>query len=216
MTTTLRLRAVLGVNKTRINPLIARAQGMHDGMAADTATYSAPIPTLAAFQTLIQNLSAAQQEVATRVKGAVAMRTVQRNILFTAMGTELMYIQSIADAFPSRAEAIIVNGGLVVAQTAVHTKAIIVLGLTKQPGTVTCNANVGLLVGTGTTKPSQSRFFNWGYTLDGKTFIAMPSTSTGKTTIQNLPLLTTVGVRVNLNNSEGPGEWSQVVTILVH
>ena len=55
------------------------------------------------------------------------------------------------------------------------------------------------------------------YTLDGgRTFVTAPSTTTGKTTLVNLPSLTVVGVRVNLNLREGPGEWSPVVTIVVH
>ena len=218
MTTTLRARAVYGVSKNKIAPLIARAQSMHDGMAADTATYTAPNPLLPAFQSLIQNLGIAEQAVKARAAGAALVRNVQRDILFTAMGTELAYIQSLADASASASHAasIIVNAGLVVAKVPAHTKGVIVLALTKQPGTVTCDANVGLLVGAGAKKPNESRFFNWSYTVDGKTFITMPPTPTGKTTIQNIPLFTTVGVRVNLNNSEGPGEWSQVVSILVH
>ena len=59
--------------------------------------------------------------------------------------------------------------------------------------------------------------FYWEYTLDGgKTFVSMPSTPTGKTMLLGMALLTTVGVRVSLTNSEGPGAWSQVATILVH
>ena len=66
-------------------------------------------------------------------------------------------------------------------------------------------------------KPTQSVFFNWSYTLDGaKSFVNLPPTTIGRTTLQNLTPLTTVGVRVNLNGLDGPGEWSQVVYLVVH
>jgi hypothetical protein len=107
--------------------------------------------------------------------------------------------------------------GLVVASSSARTKALLTLRAGKQSGSVICDANVGLLVSAGTTKPSQSRLFNWEYTLDGgKTFLAMPPTPTGKTSLQNLTPLTMVGVRVNVNFTDGPAAWSQVVAILVH
>jgi hypothetical protein len=56
------------------------------------------------------------------------------------------------------------------------------------------------------------RYFNWQYTFDGgKSFVPMPSTTRSKSLLQGLTPLTTVGVRVSMTNSEGPGEWSQVV-----
>jgi hypothetical protein len=217
MTTTKRARAILGVDKKKVGPVQTRAQAMYNGMEADKVTYAAANPPLPAFLTLIQNLASSQQVVPTRVTGAAALRNEQRALLITGMESELMFVQGLADASPSRAVSIIQNAGLVVAATPAHVKLLLTLALTKQPGSVACDANVGLLVGARAAKPSQRRFFNWGYTLDGgKTFVAAPSTPTGKTTIGNLPLLTMVGVRVNLNNMSGPGEWSQVVTILVH
>ena len=37
-----------------------------------------------------------------------------------------------------------------------------------------------------------------------------------KTMIANLTPLTMVGFRVSVNGVNGPGEWSQLVTVLVH
>jgi hypothetical protein len=164
-----RPRAILAVNKNNIGAVTTRAQTMCNGIEADKVTYAAPQPPMAAFQILIQNLSTAQQLVKTRVAGATAARNVQRDLLFTAMGSELIYVQGLADASatPARAISIIQNAGLVVAQVPVHVKVPLALALGKQPGSVVCDANVSLLIGAGTAKPSQSRFFNWSYTLDG-------------------------------------------------
>jgi hypothetical protein len=132
------------------------------------------------------------------------------------MQIERMFIQALADANPSHAEALITNGGLVVAAPPGYTKDLLTLRNGKQSGTVTCEANVKLLVGTGAKHPHESRYFNWEQTLDGgKTFTTLLSTTRGKTLIQGLTPLTTVGVRVSMTNSEGAGEWSQIVSILV-
>jgi hypothetical protein len=212
-----RVRAVFGEDFTKILSMLTRAQGMHDGMAADTATYSAPNPTLSVFQGLITNLDTAQQATTLRTKGAAAARNVHRGLLLTAMESERMYIQTLADANPSRAVVLIENAGLVVARPAVHEKALLTLRQGKQSGTVICEANVHLLKSALTLRPTQYVFFNWSYTVDGgKSFINLPPTTTGRTTITNLTPLTTVGVRVNLNALDGPGEWSQVVYLLVH
>jgi hypothetical protein len=210
-------RPSLGVLKTDIPHLIPRAQSMHDGMAADLATYANANPPLPAFQTLILNVSAAQQVVKTRVVGAAAKRNTQRDLLFTAMGTQCAYIRSLAAASPGNAVALIQNAGLLVVEfTPIH-KPLLGLKLGKQSGVVLATANVGLLLAAASSlKPYGSRFFNWQSTIDGgKTMVNLPTTPTGKTTISNLPPLTTLGVRVSLTNGEGPGPWSQLVTILV-
>jgi hypothetical protein len=212
-----RIRAILDVNRTEYPAVIVRGQTMHDKMDADTATYAAPSPLLPAFLTLIQSAAACQQAVSARASGTTAARDVAIGLLITAMESERMYVQSLADASPSRAVLIIENAGLVVAGVPLHPKAILSLSTTGQPsGCVACEANVALLVGAGSKMPTQSRFYNWEYTVDGaKTFIAAPPTSRARTVLQNLTPLTMVGVRVNLNNSDGPGPWSQVVSILV-
>jgi hypothetical protein len=211
-----RVRGILGVSRFDVPAVLNRSMAMYNGFAGDPATYASPTLALPAFLVLIQNATAAQQLALLRGKGAAGARDVQRDLLLTGMEIERMFVQALADATPSRAVSLIENAGLLVAPFPVHNKAMLTLGNGNPSGTVTCSANIGLLVGAGATMPHQGRFFNWEYTLDGsKTFVAMPPTSRSKTSISNLTPLTMVGVRVNLNNSEGPGPWSQVVTILV-
>jgi hypothetical protein len=216
MATLQRIRCVLGVYRLDTPAVLVRGQTMHDGLGADVATYAAPNPPLPAFQALIQSCAAAQQLAQLRGTGAAAERDVQRSLLLTGMETQRMYVQSLADAMPLRAVALIQNAGLIVAEPPVHHKAILTLRLGKQSGSVDCDANVRLLVGAGTPQPTQNKFFNWEYTVDGgKTFIALLPTTRAKVTIPNLTPLATVGVRVNLNNATGPGEWTHLVSILV-
>jgi len=211
-----RLRAVYGGDMNKIVLIQGRALAMHDGINGDPGTYLNPPVSMPAFLTLIQNLGTSQQQVKTRVIGATENREVHRGLLLTAMDLERTFVQALSDANPSRAGALITNAGLVIAGTGVHTKPLLTVRNGKQSGILTCDANVGLLVGTGAKHPNENRYFNWSYTLDGsKTFISAPSTTRGKTVISGLTPLTMVGVRVSLTNSEGPGEWSQVVTKLV-
>ena len=214
---TRRIRAVFGFDRHQYVKMLACAHRMHDGMAGDTATYTAPNPALPAFLTLIQNAEVAQLAVRSRTVGAAATRDAQCALLFTGMESELSFIQGLADASPGRGIAIIQNVGLRVRGFRNHPKAPLTLRNGALSGTVVCDANVGLLVAAaGPLKPHQQRFFNWEYTLDGgKTFQTAPSTPKGKTMISGLTPLTTVGVRVSMTNGVGQGDWSQVVTILV-
>jgi hypothetical protein len=216
MTIARRYRVTMDVEKTDVPKVITRAQLNYNGMNNDKVTYASPNPALPAYLILINNVVSAEQQVKTRVIGAAATRNIQRDVLYTAMQSQRMYVQSLADASPELAVALIQNAGFIVGDPQLHAKPLLGLKLGKLSGTVIATANVGLLVaGAQLAKPNAFRFFNWQSTLDGKTFANLPSTTKGTTTLTNLTPLTTVGVRVNLNTDDGPGEWSQVVYILV-
>jgi hypothetical protein len=216
MTTLCRIRGVLGINKNRVPGVLTRAQMMFNGMSADPVTYSDPVPPLPVFQSLIENLASSQQQVLVRGRGGAAERDVQRDLLITGMESERMYTQSLADAAPARAIPLIENAGLLIAGAPVHGKDLLTLRHGKQSGSVDCDAYVGLLVRTGGNRPREGRFFNWEVTVNGGlSFTALAPTTRGKITVYDLTPLTMVGVRVNLNGSDGPGPWSQVVTLLV-
>ena len=217
MNTPNRPRAMLDITPSKITTVVGRAEAIGNGFSADKVTYASPNPPLSAFLTLLTNVTSAQSLVSSRTKGMAASRNVQRDLLIMGMKSELLYVQNLVDtSIPSRGVALIENAGMLVATAPARTKAVLSLALGKASGSVVCSASVALLLGTGALKPKQLRFFNWQYTLDGKTFLNAPPTSTWKTTLLGLPLLTVVGVRVNLNNADGPGPWSQVVNILIH
>ncbi len=211
-----RLRAVFGININSMPAVQTRGQAMYDGLLADPVTYANPTIPLSTFLNLLQGFGTAQQAVKTRVIGAREKRDVAHDQLLTCMEVERTFVQALSDANRSRSAAIITGAGLVVALSPMRNKALLTLRNGKQSGVVTCDANVGMLVGAGAKHPSASRYFGWQYTLDGgHTFTSLVPTSTHLATITGLTPLTTVGVRVNLANAEGPGEWSQIVNILV-
>ena len=211
-----RLRASLGVERKDVPGVIERAWAIHNGMGADPSTYIAPVPPLPEFLVLLEDLVGAQVAVRQRTVGAADRRNVRRDLLWSAMESQCQYVQGLADASPELAAVIIVNAGLLVAGDTSHGKALLTLKNGMPSGTVECDANVGLLVRTAGKKLSQYRLFNWELTVDGgESFLSLPATPTGKTTIHNLTPLTRVGVRVSMTTSDGPGPWSQVITILV-
>ena len=152
-----------------------------------------------------------------RTVGAAATRDVQLRLQLGGLESERLYVQTLADLTPSRGIEIIQNGGLVVAATPGYTKLLLMLRNGPSSGSVACDANVGLLVGTTAKHPHASRFFGWQYTIDGsKTFVTASSTNTGKTLLTGLTPLTLVGVRVNITILGVTSDWSDVATIAVH
>lgn len=66
----------MGLTGLSATELVAKAQGVHDGMDGN-AKFSAPVPTLPEFQTLIDELAAANAAV--EANGGKAEHTARRN-----------------------------------------------------------------------------------------------------------------------------------------
>jgi hypothetical protein len=129
---------------------------------------------------------------------------------------ELLYVQSIADqaATIEAAAAVIEAAGYTVALASKYQKPLLQVKQGPTSGAVLIIANAGLLTG-GSRRKS---YFGWQYSADGgKTWITMISTPKATTTLTGLTALTTYSFRVSVTMSDAvPGEWSQVITFLVH
>ena len=148
---------------------------MDKGLTDHPALFVAPNPPLQVFANQIAVTDEHQVAVGAGGRGAAAARDVQLGLLLGMMGTELLYMQSIADAGnPDQAVQTLRQGGGEVAGFALHDKAI--LGVKQGPasGAVALEANATALLGSANLR--RKHFFSWEYTLDGKTFISMPST----------------------------------------
>jgi hypothetical protein len=205
-------RAILKIDRNSTPSVNKRAQAVTNGMGADPNRFPAPNPPLADVQAQIAKVSAAEQVVETRTKGAAAARNVQRGILVGMLETQRAYVQSVCDANPEQAKAIIEAAGMVVATSPTRNEPLLEITGGVQSGTVDLDANATILTG----KSGRKVFYNWQWTADGgKTFASAPATVQAKTTIANLTPLTMVGFRVSTTGAEGPGEWSPIVTVLV-
>jgi hypothetical protein len=210
MATVHRARAVLKIKRKNTVSVTGKANAMCSGIGGNPTLFVTPNPPISTLQAQIVVVGKAEVVAATKAKGAAAARNVQLGILVGMMETEQTYVQAVADTSPSPDHAVstIQAAGLMVALVGQHTKAILTVKQGPQSGLVSLDAYAAALAGHGRRKT----FFNWQSTVDGKTFVSLPSTPKSKTTVANLTPLTTYGFRVSVTNSDGiPGEWSQVV-----
>jgi hypothetical protein len=194
--------------------VVGRANAMCVGIDANPALFVTPNPPTSAIRAQVVVVNDAEIVAATHAKGAATARNVARNGLVGLMETELTYLQTVADksATWDQAVATLEAGGVVVALVTTYVKPI--LGVTQGPtsGTAELDAYANVL-----TADLKGRFFfNWQSTVDGKTFVNLPSTPKHTTTVANLTPLTSYGFRVSVTDADGGiGEWSQVVYFLV-
>ena len=209
-------RGSFGTGKRNITAVLQRAQTMHDGWVTNAAKLGTPPITPQAFQTLITNLSEAQQlATGTKTRGATSARNSARNDLWTAMQTLLINAQGLADALPAQdAVALLEAAGLVVAKKGTRAKAVLAATLTSTPGTVLVVANRSLLVGKA--RAHKHALFCWMWSTDGKTWNSVAPTPYAHTEIPGLTLMTTYLFRVSVTVADETDPWSQAVSLLVH
>jgi hypothetical protein len=187
---------------------------MAKGLGDHPALFSDPRPPRATLDDQIAATEQAQVVADKGGKGAAAARDVQLGILVGMMESELVYIQSVADTgTPDEAISTLLAGGVEIARSRAHGKAVLGVRQEPAPGSVILDANARELLGRDIRR---KHFFHWAYTTDGKTFVDMPSTPEARTTLSGLTPLTTVGFRVAVAKTQGVvGPWSHVVSFLV-
>jgi hypothetical protein len=214
-TPTLRARTSLPCKKSsKIPVLLACARVIYAAMLAQAARFPAPIPTLVRFLALINALDLAEQALATSARGtAIAPRNSAREALWVSLRSLQSYVQGVADANLADGVPIIKSAGFDVAKQTPHDKPVVAAALTGVAGEVKLEGNVRALTG-GSTKRV---LYNWAYSLDGgHTWLPLPATLTGKTSLTGLPLMTSVSFRVSVTVAGVVQSWSQPVTLAVH
>ncbi len=213
MLPTHRVRVVLPLSKSKIATLLAIAKAVYNGFQSNQGLLPSPTPPLATVQGQIAALDTAQQATSTRARGTVATRNAQRDLLVTSLESWRMYVQTLCDANPEQAEALIAAAAMTVGKLPVYTKPVLRAKLATASGSLTLEANATALVGRGVKKHAS---YNWQYSADGgKTWIAAPSTPLASTALAGLTPMTTYAFRVSVTVSKATGEWSQPISILV-
>ena len=210
-----RVRGMLDVDPRKADQVVDRAELMDAGLVTYASTFTSPNPPEPKFASQIALTSTAQIAARKGGAGMSAARDVQVGILLDMMHSELVYMQSVANAAtPDQAVQILLQGGVKIAGVGKHNKEILTISQSQPGASVMLEANVSALLGPYLRR---KHFFSWEYTLDGKTFVARPSTPEGLTTVPGLTALTTVGFRVAVTVAKTPmGPWSQIVNFLVH
>jgi hypothetical protein len=209
-----RARGKLDIRRRSATRALNRAKLMEKGLTDHAGVFLDPKPPLPVFANQIVLTDKAQVEAAHGGRGMAAARDVQLGLLVGMMESELVYIQSVADTGnPDEAVQTLLAGGVAVALVGDHSKPILKVTQGPTEGSVVLEANATAILGADLHR---KHYFNWGYTTDGKTFIALPPTPGARTTVSGLALLTTVGFRVSATTMKnGTTEWSAIVNFLV-
>lgn len=163
-------------------------------------------PIIVAFVGALGKYSAAETTAQTRAKGTIAARNAAKVVYVGAFHALRARIQSVADASPENAEAIIKSTTLAVKKSPLRQKQGFVAKYGATSGTVHVTAPAA----------GSRASYNWSYSIDGgKTWVEAPNTLQARTNISALPVATVVQFRYRVTTKEGMGDWSQPTSILV-
>jgi hypothetical protein len=169
--------------------------------------FPTPTPTVAALAAAVSDLHDAETAALSRTKGAVTVRNDKRTVLVGLLQQYRGYVQGVADATPENAAAIIESAGLSVRKVVTRSKR----AFAAVQGAASGEAHV-----TAVTAGARAAY-DWQYSVDGgKTWVDVPSTTRGQTTIVGLPVGTTAQFRYRtVTPKGGQGDWSAVASLFV-
>jgi hypothetical protein len=179
-------------------------------MGKNATLFPSPFLALADLDKKGQDLAKAEQAAQTKAKGTRSTRDKKRRDVIDGLKIEVSYCQTVVnDHDPVEAEAIAKAAGFEIKAVGKHDK----LPLDARPGKKQGSADLAAKAG----KHTRSVVHEWQVTLDGgKTFQNADATPVAHTTIENLPVGTTVGFRHRRRDSRGPlADWSQTVTLAI-
>ncbi len=172
----------------------------------NNANFPLPNSVLAAFIAALTKYDAAATVAKTRAKGTIPARNVARGDFVAGLHALRAQVQSVADANPENAEAIITSAAMSVKKVPVHKPR--AFEARQRP----VSGSVELL--TKSAGPRSA--YDWQYSVDGgKTWTDVTSTLQAKTVINGLPVATNVMFRYRVLTKSGKSDWSNPTSLLV-
>jgi hypothetical protein len=190
---------------TSVPALIKLAQAILAGLT-NNAFFPTPNPPLSTLATLIAKVDAAETAVKTRAVGTVEARDLAKENLVQALHDVRAYVQSIANASPEQADAMIASAALRSKKIPAHLKADLAVTAGDVSGTAKIAAKAVAVRAA----------YEWQWSADGgKTWTSLPPTLQARTTVVGLPVGATCSFRFRALTRTGEGDWSQTVAYLV-
>jgi len=116
------------------------------------------------------------------------------------------YVQSVANAEPEQAEAIVLSAGMATKKPSTRTKLPVEVKHGGAPGRVVLDAKA-------LPKPV---YYRWQMSTDQATWTDLPETFKTKSVVEGLVPATTYSFRLKTVTRNGPSEWSPPVSIVAH
>ena len=187
-------------------PLLCKTGHSVVAQMTGSAFFTGATAQITSASNLLTALDTTERATKTRAPGSVPARNAAKRAAVAALQILTGIVQVQADANPEQADAIITSAGMSVKKAPTRT----VISFNVKQGPVTGSARA--IAKAAATRAS----YDWEWSADGgKTWTPAPSSLQAKTTITGLPVGTTVMFRHRAVTKAGPGDWSQVVTLLV-
>jgi len=191
-----------------INNLLNRVYSIIEAVT-DNTWFPTPTPTLLALKAAADDLNAEQVKVKNHISGSVPIRNAKRDTLKKLVYSLVNYIQGICDANPASAVGI-AESALMYAKK--------VRGGAKQVFSAKrlTSGSVELIAAI----KGHYHSHEWGISRDPSdplSWIAvlLPSTLKSKTVVNNLKPGETVYFRHRIVTKDGPGDWDQVISLII-
>jgi hypothetical protein len=166
--------------------------------------FAQPTPPLAVLEAHIAELEDAEAQTLTRTRGTASARKAARAVVHCDLRQVQCFVQSLADASPADAAAIVESSGMSVKASSGHGKA----DFDVKVGPV--SGSVHLYARAAKTRSS----YDWEHSLDGVTWTRAESTVRADTVLSVTPRARSY-FRFRRVTKDGVGAWSQVVSVMV-
>ncbi|MEO7327679.1 MAG: hypothetical protein ABI193_03805, partial [Minicystis sp.] len=192
---------------TSHNAFFIFANAVHDAME-NNVYFPNPNPTLVAFATNIAAFAESETKAASKTKGLAAARNAKRMKVKADLRHLADYVQSVAEAqaTPAEAIAVIESAFMSVRKPVTRTKAELEARNDEMPGTVELIAKA--------VSPKATYF--WQYSLDQQAWTSAAETMKASTVVSGLQSAQAYFFRFRSLTPMGPRDYSQVVSLLVH
>ena len=188
-----------------VHGVLDQARTIVAEIEANPSIFTTPNPPLAILKTAITAADTAQTATLTRAAGTVQARDVKVQDLVTLLHSAKGYVEDLANVDPAQALTVIHAAGMAVKRVPVRTKQ----DLTVKQGAL--SGSMILVAKAAGRRVS----YDWQYSLDQKVWTGLVGTLQAHTTATNLAVGVMHHFRARAISKAGPGEWTQVVSMIV-
>jgi hypothetical protein len=187
--------------------LLTVGKAVHDAMA-NNPSFPSPNPPLNVFKAKLTALDEAETKAAARTWGAAMARDAIKKEVVNDLYHLRDYVQGVAEKIPlpETAAAVITSAFMRVKKVPQRVVPPLTAKNTGVPGQVALAAR--------TVAPVAS--YSWEYSFDQESWTPIPETLKASTTIDGLPWAKVSYFRFRALTRAGKGDYSPVVSLLVH